>query len=211
MSDTAGAQFLRARRETQIGVDLAFGEKFHRVEGAIRAGYHIEVGGGVETDLGGNQVKQPGVVGRRAPALQLTDPANVLLGEEVVTADLDAGKHDNGCAANDRPNGTDGVVAAEIRLASPDRLPDGNRRHLHVANIGKAFGTQQVFGDVLRRDADAINFPQADGCRFRRSILRKRVLPNEARCAGRRKGSEEAASVLCHPHDVAPFSIGRCM
>src|SRR5215472_13420586 len=87
--EAARAQLLRVRREAKIAVDLALHEKLYRV-----AGGPMEVGSRIETDLRGNQVGQPGVVRCDQPALQLTHAANVLLGEQLVAADMDTGKHD---------------------------------------------------------------------------------------------------------------------
>jgi hypothetical protein len=60
----------------------------------------------------------------------------------------------------------------EVDLAVRER--EGGRNSgigCNVADVGEAFGAQQVFRDILRRDADAINFPQADGRSFRRCLL----------------------------------------
>jgi hypothetical protein len=60
---------------------------------------------------------------------------------------MDAGKHDNGRAANDRPNDIRRLGTAKIRVASPDRLPDTGRRHFYKTDIGKTFGAQQRLAD----------------------------------------------------------------
>ena len=46
-------------------------------------------------------------------------------------------------------------------------------QHIQIGDIAKSLGAQQLLGDILRGEADAGNFPNSDGGRFERRLLRK--------------------------------------
>jgi hypothetical protein len=88
-------------------------------------------------------------------------------------------------------------VRSEIDLAAGER--EGGRRsgiYQHIADIGKALSAQQCFGEILGRDADAGDFPNSDGSRFRPPFLSLRTRRGEAGGAGRRERGKEAAATL---------------
>src|SRR5262249_16752713 len=78
----------------------------------------------------------------------------------------------------------------------------------------KALRPQELVGHILRRDADASNLRQPNGCRFRGCLLSKRSAPaHEARRADRRERGEKATSSLHLRHGSFPseFSeLSRC-
>jgi hypothetical protein len=55
---------------------------------------------------------------------------------------MDASDHDNGRAGIDSLNEIPGKPRREIHLAAPGRLPDGRRRRIRKADVGKTFGAQ---------------------------------------------------------------------
>jgi hypothetical protein len=69
------------------------------------------------------------------------------------------------------------VIGREVEFAARKRESARNAcLRLNIADIGKAFATQQFLRNQLRRDADAINLPEPDGRCFGRPFLRKRAL-----------------------------------
>ena len=57
-------------------------------------------------------------------------------------------------------------VQRQIHLTAPNGFRHIGHWLHDVLNIGKAFCTQQLLGNILRRDTDARIFDEADSCRF---------------------------------------------
>src|SRR5438552_2880359 len=76
---------------------------------------------------------------------------------------MDASERDDWRTGIDRLNQIDCKGSTEIRLASPDRLPDGNAWHLLIADIGKTFRAQKLLADVLRSKADSPSLCNSHG------------------------------------------------
>jgi hypothetical protein len=67
-----------------------------------------------------------------------------------------------------------GKVQAEIYRAAADPVRYVVlHRQRHIANIGKALGAQQLLGDILGGNADALLFRETDRCRFEGACRRQ--------------------------------------
>jgi hypothetical protein len=97
-------------------------------------------------------------------------------------------------------------VQRQVHIATPNRFRHDGRRPYDVLNIGKAFCTQQLVGDILGCDADARVLDKADSRRFRRRILGNGIAEAKKRhCCGRRHRAKKAAPTLDHLHDMPPI------
>ena len=61
----------------------------------------------------------------------------------------------------------------KIDLSAPERRRQNGRRSLHILNVGKAFGAQQIVGDILGCNADGAVLRNADDGCFQRPFLGK--------------------------------------
>ena len=105
------------------------------------------------------------------------------LREQLEAAGMHAGQHRDRLARVDRDQERRREVHAEIDLAarrSSAAFVDA-RLHAHIADIGEAFGAQQLLGDVLRREADAGSLGDPDRGRFRRPLVGERCRGRQAR------------------------------
>jgi hypothetical protein len=66
-----------------------------------------------------------------------------------------------------------------------------------VFYIGKAFQAQKLFGEILRRNAGAVDLRKSNGGCFQRRFLAKRARgTDEACCTRRRERGKESAAIL---------------
>ncbi len=100
-------------------------------------------------------------------------------------------------------------VRREVDLAAGERA--GGRWtgvNEHVANIGKAFGAQQLVGEVRGGNADARALRDPDRCGFEPSVFRLRMRqPDKPGGACRAERGKKAAPILRCLHEV--FSANR--
>jgi len=115
----------------------------------------------VETDMSGHRGHE-GVrafargLDTDALALQVTDAADFVFCEQFVAANMHPAQHRERSALIDGLDDPRREIQGEIRLAASDLLREFNGRPVvDVANLGKAFGAQQLLGEVLRSNADA--------------------------------------------------------
>src|SRR5262249_56243599 len=66
---------------------------------------------------------------------------------------------------------------ADVNLTSREAWVWIGPRRLEILDVGKPFSPEQLFGYVLRRNADARNLHEANGGGFRWRLLRKTVRP----------------------------------
>ena len=66
----------------------------------------------------------------------------------------------------------------------------------HVLDVGETFRPQELVGDILRCDADAGMFRQADSRGLRRMLSRRMRWADHGRGGGRRQCGEKAPSIL---------------
>src|SRR5207302_10981905 len=98
-------------------------------------------------------------------ALQLENAVNPFVPEHFKAAEMHWAKGGYRHAAIERGDEHRGKIRTEIDLAARDPLGCVDARR-HVADIGKAFGPQQLLGDVLRGGANAGGPWEAHRCRF---------------------------------------------
>ena len=133
----------------------------------------------------GTQKQMPGRPQIRDPnplAFQIGEAAAVLVDKEFEAADMNAAEHRQLDAMIEPIDEYGGKVQPEIHLAAGD----ARRRvaRLHVADIGKTFRAQQLFGNVLGRNADAGFLYDPDSSRLQRPLRRQHWRSvNEARSA----------------------------
>ena len=97
--------------------------------------------------------------------LQLADSTDITSGEQLKTAGMHTGEHnDRRAAVNHQDAAQEGN--AEIKLTANYRLVLPLRDGLDVADISKTFGLQQFLGGKERRDADAAIVDDAHAGRF---------------------------------------------
>ena len=104
-------------------------------------------------------------------ALQVSNPADVLVSEQLKAARVDPGQHRDRAACIHRHHKRRGEIQSKVHLAARDRvrLPRGCLSH-DIVDLGEALCVQQLLGDILRRDANALDLCKADAGRFRRRL-----------------------------------------
>src|SRR6516164_5164372 len=117
-------------------------------------------------------------------SLEVRDVVDALPGKQFETADVLAAHNSDRLASIDRNNECWCVVSRKIDLAARERESGGNARiRRNVADIGKAFRTQEVLRDILGRNADSRNFCQANCGGFRRPLLSKQMSRANKACS----------------------------
>jgi hypothetical protein len=109
-------------------------------------------------------------------------------------------------AGVDRDHERRGKVQAEIHLAARDAGSIISARlQRHIADIGEAFGAQELLGGVLRRQTQAAEPAEADRGGFGRSFDGERFPGAEdTRGAGRGQGGEKIPARLHDMHAKSP-------
>jgi hypothetical protein len=149
------------------------------------------------------------VCGRRegfdpdAFAFEIGNAAYLLVSEHLKAADMHRtqnGYRDTLLEPSDQHRGK---IRSEISVAAGDALQRGIACR-HVADIGKALGTQQFLGDILGSDTDAGDFRQPHRVCFECSFRRHSRRAQQRRGTDPGKPGEKAASRLrprhCGPH-----------
>ncbi len=212
-ADLPGAQLLRLGWKAQESVDLSFGEKLHWSDGA--AGDPAYLLAGVDADFGGDD-RQKQVLRRTqgcdtdAAAPQLDHAADVFIHKQLEAADVYAGQCLHLDAAIDPGDLHRGIVQAKIYRAALDHVRCVDpRRQRHIANIGKALGAQQLLGDILGGNADALPFRETDSRRLEGAFGGQH--PRRADEAGgtrhRQRGQKPASGQnFCHFYGPLSFA-----
>ena len=146
-------------------------------------------------------------------ALQVAQGADLLFPEDLVTPEVQPAQDRDRCAGVHPEDESGCEVPAEIHLAMCDHIGSSRRfggfgpaymcfRQVHIADIGKAFGSQQFLKD-LRGDAGDGVFFETDRGGFRWQLCGERLAPgtelSEAHSAGECSiGQEPAATLARH-------------
>src|SRR5262245_51775156 len=106
--------------------------------------------------------------------LEIRDAADASACKQFETADVLTAHHRDRFASIDRDDEGRRVVRGEIDLPSSEResgRDPGIGRY--ISDVGKSFRALQFVGDILRRDANAVDFCQSEGGDFGRCLLSK--------------------------------------
>ena len=136
-----------------------------------------------------------------ALALQISDAASVFVPKQLVTADHYPGQQSDRFATIDRGDEIRRIIRLEINRAVRHSLGDAGRRPFDVVDIAKAVRAQQLFDEIMWRNAESGALFEPHGSGFERPLLgqhRRRV--DEADNAGHRRGGQEAAAGLHYWH-----------
>jgi hypothetical protein len=130
--------------------------------------------------------------------------------KQLETSRVHAGHDRDRLAGIDRDQERRREDHAEIDLAMRDPLRIRNAATgLHVVDIGEAFGTQQLLGDILRGNADAGTPTDADRSRLRWSFVSKRCVAAKRGCGTRcGQAGEEITAILPDLHQSLLCSVG---
>jgi hypothetical protein len=102
---------------------------------------------------------------------EVSHGADVVIREQFKTADMRTRQYGDRSAAVDRGDELRGEVQVEIYFAMRDSLVDLRRRwRIDKADVGKAFGVQQLFGNKLGGVVDRGGPHEADSGRFEGSL-----------------------------------------
>ena len=175
MADLAGAKFLRFGRKAEPRMDLSVSEKLH---GRDRWARHpVDVLSGIKPDMGGHG-RHEDVRGcaqvRHAHglALEVNDAADPFDRKQFEAAHVYTGDDRYLFAGIDRNEQERREVQSEVDLAAREhfrlaRAPIGH----HIADVGKAFCSQQAPNDVLRRNANTTIPGEPDRSAFPEALL----------------------------------------
>jgi|SRR6516165_11856944 hypothetical protein len=107
-------------------------------------------------------------------AFEVDDAPNIFVSEQLEAADMRARQHRHREAAIDGHDVFRGILQTQIQLPADELFLKALARQSKIADIREPFGTQQFFGDVLRRAADAASLDKPQRSRLELFLRHRR-------------------------------------
>jgi hypothetical protein len=201
MADLAGPQLLRFGREAQEGIDLVLHEQ---VDGLDVTGHPIDVLEWVESNMGGHcgdedvWIRAQGMSRADGFAFQVHDTVDAFVREQFITTDMHASEHLDRRSLVDRNGKCCRIVQSKIDVTTGQHRNRGKAGLLvDIPKVGQSLGPDQLFSDILWRNADPRRPREADSGRFEQSLLgRDASRASQCGSSGCRETSQEVATSL---------------
>ena len=173
MADLLLTKLLGNRRKAHQCINLTVSQELHRLGRGVDD--EIDVSLGVYADVGCHGRKEDMVWRTQLGhgdgfALEVTNRVDALGPEQLEASRMYPAEEDERQAGVDRNDEWRNEGHADVDRAGGE-AGIYVHRHLDILDAGETLAPQQLFGNVLRRNADARDFRKAQRARFRRLLL----------------------------------------